>query len=248
MAVKRASGRAAVPPPANRAIESRSVSSAIGRTSSHEAGGHPSTVRMHESRDMIFSAAMAEFSERGFRGATIASIAQRAGVSRMTVYKHVEGKDQLLEKLSDYYSERLRLALQNAIDDSLPIWEVLMEVGRSFYEEGRYAESRAISRVLIIEAERMPNMATRGLALRETCLEPRASYFTRLSLAGIFATDNAQHAAQQFLNLTTNSIDYLFEGSDVQEGEREKYLAAAVKTFLYGVSFRREGVPSGLPG
>ena len=247
MAVKRASGRADVPPPADHAFESRSVRSTVRTTSSQNSRGHPSTVRMKESRDLIFSAAMAEFSERGFRGATIAGIAQRAGVSRMTVYKHVESKEQLLEKLSDYYSDRLCLALQNAIDDSLPCWEVLMKVGRSFYEDGRFADSRAISRVLIIEAERMPNIATRGLALRETSLEPLATYFTRLSLAGILATDNAQHAARQFLNLTTNSVDYLFGGSDVQEEERERYLAAAVKTFLYGVSFRREGALSGLP-
>lgn len=203
---------------------------------------------MTETREQIFAAAMAEFSERGFRGATIANIAQRAGVSRMTVYKHVENKEQLLKKLSDYYSNRLRSALGAVIDDARPCWEVLMAIGRSLYEDGRYADSRAIARVLVIEAEHLPHLATWGLALRETVLEPLADYLARLSLAGVLAVDNAQLAAQQFLNLTTNAVDYLFGGADVQESEREKYIVAAVKTFLYGVDFRRGSAPAGLAG
>ncbi len=191
---------------------------------------------------------MAEFSDRGFRGATIASIAQRAGVSRMTVYKHVESKEQLLDKLSDYYSGRLRSALADVIDDARPCWEVLMAIGRSLYEDGRYTDSRAIARVLVIEAEHLPHLAKRGLALRETVLEPLADYLARLSLAGVLAVDNAQRAAQQFLNLTTNSVDYLFGGADVQDGEREKYIAAAVKIFLYGVHVRRDTAPADLAG
>ena len=73
------------------------------------ASGRPSRARVQQIRELIFAAAMAEFSERGFRGATIASIAERSGVSRMTVYKHAESKEQLLEKLSEFSSERLRI-------------------------------------------------------------------------------------------------------------------------------------------
>ena len=94
------------------------------------ASGRPSRARVQQIRELIFAAAMAEFSERGFRGATIASIAERSGVSRMTVYKHAESKEQLLEKLSEFSSERLRMAIESAIDETLPCWEVLMATRR----------------------------------------------------------------------------------------------------------------------
>lgn len=227
------------------AVAKRAASEGANRESV-SAPVRPQAARITETREQIFAAGMAEFSERGFRGATIANIAQRASVSRMTVYKYVESKEQLLEMLSDYYSNRLRSSLGAVIDDARPCWEVLMAIGHSLYADGRYADSRAIARVLVIEAEQLPHLAMKGLALRETVLEPLADYLGRLSLAGKLAIDNPQFAAQQFLNLTTNSVDYLFGGKDVQEGEREKYIAAAVKTFLYGVNVRRDNGTNGL--
>jgi len=203
------------------------------------ASGRPSRARVQQIRELIFAAAMAEFSERGFRGATIASIAERSGVSRMTVYKHAESKEQLLEKLSEFSSERLRMAIESAIDETLPCWEVLMAVGRCLYMEGKYADSRVISRVLVIEAERLPDIVSRGLHLRERSLAPLTDYLGRLALQGTLRIDNPQHSSQQFLNLTTGSVDFLFGDSGMSEDEMQNYVAVAVKTFLYGVYLGR---------
>ena len=210
-----------------------------GGAVSANGGGRPTRERVEEIRDQIFAAAMAEFSERGFRGATIASIAERSGVSRVTVYKHAENKEQLLERLSDYSSERLRAALASAIDETRPCWEVLMSVGRCLYNEGQYSDSRAISRVLVTEADRLPGIVGRGIDLRKRALDPLTQYLARLSLQGVLMIDNPQHASQQFLNLTTGSVDYLFRNEALSDEERENYLAAAVKTFLYGVNLDR---------
>jgi AcrR family transcriptional regulator len=53
----------------------------------------------------ILMAAEEEFAERGFDGARIDDIAERAGVNKSHIYYHFEGKDQLLEDLAS-----LRLA------------------------------------------------------------------------------------------------------------------------------------------
>jgi len=48
------------------------------------------------SRDALIDAALAEFSERGYEAATVASIAARAGVTTGALYAHFGGKLELL--------------------------------------------------------------------------------------------------------------------------------------------------------
>ena len=201
--------------------------------------GRPSRARAKEIPSLILKAAMAEFSEKGFGAATIAGIASRAGVSRMTVYKHAESKEQLLEKLSQFTAERFRASVARAIDESLPCWEVLMAVGRCFYSYAQDDDSLAISRILVDEAAHLPHRANRGVHLRKVALQPLSAYLGRLAFEGVLMIDRPEFSAEQFLNLTTASVDFLFGDDQLTADEREHYLAAAVKTFLYGVALGR---------
>ena len=201
--------------------------------------GRPTRAQIKEIKESIFASAMVEFSERGFHGASIANIAARSGVSRMTVYKHFESKEQLLEKLSDHSSDRLLHRLAAAIDETQPCWSVLMDVGRCFYIDGQHFDSRAISRIMVMEADRFPEIGRRGIELRRKALKPLTDYLARQAFEGTITIEDPERAAIQFLNLTTSSIDFLFSAEMPSDEEREKYLAAAVKTFLYGVHIGR---------
>ena len=204
--------------------------------------GRPTRAQIEEIKEKIFTSAMVEFSERGFHGASIANIASRSGVSRVTVYKNFESKAQLLEKLSDHSSDRLRQRLCDAIDESRPCWSVLMDVGRCFYIDGQQFDSRAISRILVMEAGRLPQIVRRGIELRRKALEPLTSYLERMAFKGVLLLENPERGALQFLNLTTSSIDFLFINEIPSDEEREQYLAAAVNTFLYGVQLGRNSM------
>ena len=197
--------------------------------------GRPSREEGAEIRQRIFAEAMAEFVDRGFHGASIASIAARSGVSRITVYKHFESKEQLLRMLSDHYSDRLRNALEQAIDDQQPCWAVLMNVGRCFFREDQYDDSRAISRIMIMEADRLPEIASRGIELRRKVLDPLTNYLERMALQGKLTVEKPALTALHFLNIATSSVDFLFSSQKMSEEDREKYLTTAVKTFLYGI-------------
>jgi len=60
------------------------------------------TEQARRTRRQIVDAAGALFAEHGFSGATIDAIAERAGVSRKTVFTAVGGKVQLLKLAYDY--------------------------------------------------------------------------------------------------------------------------------------------------
>lgn len=69
-----------------------------------DKGLEPTTTRMaaDERRQQICKIAMRLFSERGFGGTTTKEIANAAGVSEATVFKHFSNKDELYTAILDY--------------------------------------------------------------------------------------------------------------------------------------------------
>ena len=71
-------------------------------------------VRGRKSRARIREAALSLFRERGFDGATLRSIAERAGMGASSIYRHVQSKEELLiDELSQMQEEawsRFRVA------------------------------------------------------------------------------------------------------------------------------------------
>src|SRR5579872_3681161 len=71
-------------------------------------------------RNAILDAAEAVFAERGFHGARIQDIAQRARIAVGTVYNHFEQKDDVLAALLELRSEELMAQLLPARGDPKP--------------------------------------------------------------------------------------------------------------------------------
>ncbi len=66
-------------------------------------------VRGRRSRERIRRAARELFRERGFDGATLRAIAERAGMGASSIYRHVRSKEELLiEELADLQEEAWR--------------------------------------------------------------------------------------------------------------------------------------------
>ena len=203
------------------------------------SAGRPTRARAAEIKDVILRAAMVEFTERGFHASSIASIAARAEVSRRTVYNQFQAKEQLLEVLAKHTCSRLRMLLTEVIESDEPICDTLYGVGMCFHNDAMGADSRAISRLLVMEGVRMPALARQGLSFRQYALEPLVNYLERQALEGVIAVEDHARAAQQFLHLTTSSVDYLFGDSEHTPEEQHQWVTAAVRTFLYGVHARR---------
>lgn len=68
----------------------------------------PKTRRGRATREKLLQAAEAEFGERGFADASIASITQRAGVALGTFYVYFESKEEIFRALVTYMGELTR--------------------------------------------------------------------------------------------------------------------------------------------
>ena len=78
----------------------------------------PKTRRGRKTREKLLHAAEAEFGERGFPEASIASITQRAGVALGTFYVYFESKEEVFRALVSYMGELTRQWIGERVAES----------------------------------------------------------------------------------------------------------------------------------
>jgi AcrR family transcriptional regulator len=78
----------------------------------------PKTRRGRATREKLLHAAEAEFGERGFAEASIASITQRAGVALGTFYVYFESKEEIFRALVSYMGELTRQWIVERVAES----------------------------------------------------------------------------------------------------------------------------------
>ena len=76
-------------------------------TREDESGGHRLSARAQARRDGILDAALAVITHKGFHRASIADVANRANVSRATVYQHFADKRDIFGALADRIARRI---------------------------------------------------------------------------------------------------------------------------------------------
>ena len=74
---------------------------------SREPATPPITARRQATRDRVLAAASEVFAERGFHGASVEDICERAGFTRGAFYSNFSSKDDLVLELSRRHSEAL---------------------------------------------------------------------------------------------------------------------------------------------
>jgi AcrR family transcriptional regulator len=63
--------------------------------------------RRQQTRDVLIAAATEVFGERGFEGASLEEIAERAGFTRGAIYKNFAGKDELFFEVTDRLNDQV---------------------------------------------------------------------------------------------------------------------------------------------
>ena len=115
----------------------------------------------------ILDAAVSEFQERGFAGASMDRIAARAKVSKRTVYNHFCGKEALFKAILEVMAAELSAALEIVYDPARPIRPQLLDLGRA---EGRLLTSEPfmrLARMAMAETLRDPVLAAEMSARME---------------------------------------------------------------------------------
>ncbi len=110
-------------------------------------------------RTAILEAALDEFSARGFAGARLDDVAQRAGVAKGTIYLHFKDKEALFQELVRTMLGPLIAGLEQLQASDLPIRTVLERFADLFVREIYGTRRRDVARLVITEGTRFPELA-----------------------------------------------------------------------------------------
>ncbi|WP_150495113.1 TetR/AcrR family transcriptional regulator [Roseibium aquae] len=153
-----------------------------------------------QKKKQIIEAAIAEFQEKGFAGASMDRISERASVSKRTVYNHFESKDVLFRDITQCLIDQLNAALEIPYDPDQPIADALIRLG---WAEGELLVNpcfMSLARMIMGETIRDPEMAA-DLEARMTKLSVFEQYMARAIDEGKLAGGDPDLMAQQFLGL-----------------------------------------------
>jgi len=186
-----------------------------------------------QKRKQIIEAAVAEFQEKGYAGASMDRISERAHVSKRTVYNHFESKDSLFRAINQYMADHVNSALDLPYDPDLPIRDALLRLGWAEGELMVDPRFMNLARMVIGENIRDPEMAA-DMNERMTKMTVFSEFIGRAAGEGKLKVPDTSVAAEQFLGLIKSRgfFPYIYSGGVPEREEVEKIIEESVDLFL----------------
>jgi TetR/AcrR family transcriptional regulator, mexJK operon transcriptional repressor len=173
---------------------------AVGVRRHAEEGGREAK-RQVLKRRAILRGAKAVFLSKGFAAANMDAVAAKAGVSKMTVYRHFNSKEALFAGVINQLCDAI-------VDTDLEqVFELAPQEALRAFAEKMIAivfarETVELHRIVIAESRRFPKLGRLFYATGpETCVAALASYFQRHRVDERLKIVEPRRSAEEFLEL-----------------------------------------------
>jgi TetR/AcrR family transcriptional regulator len=190
-------------------------------------------------RESILAAAFAEFAAKGFRGATIKSIAGAAGVqSPALLYWYFPSKDALFQAVLEAHAPILGAVAELAPLVDEPPEVVLGHLGGAYLTMAQGEQERRFFRLLLMEAIQRPEVAQLFLERGPVrVLGFLADYLTRQIALGRLRPHDVRASARAFFGMLIPQLllATAFSGYSPDGLTDEEHLNATIAIFLRGL-------------
>ncbi|MGQ9366369.1 TetR/AcrR family transcriptional regulator [Azospirillum sp. ST 5-10] len=187
-----------------------------------------------EKRCAILAAARDLFLAEGY-GVSMDRVAERAGVSKQTIYTHFAGKEPLFQAIVRSHCERITEPLAGTRDGRPPC-EVLAAMGLRLLELMSLTDYGRLLRTLAATAAQFPDTGRdfyeAGPLHSHGAL---AGYLAELDRRGVLRVPDPGLAAEQFFGMVNGHTQLralIGIGAPLTEEQRRHRVAAAVRVFL----------------
>ena len=110
-------------------------------------------------REAILTAALEEFSSRGFAATRLDDVAKRAGVAKGTIYLYFEDKESLFQELIRTMLTPLVGTIEAMGKIDMPMRELAGQIADVFVREVYMTRRKDVIRLMISEGPRFPKLA-----------------------------------------------------------------------------------------
>ncbi|SDI59104.1 DNA-binding transcriptional regulator, AcrR family [Ferrimonas sediminum] len=193
--------------------------------------------RKSKKRCQILEAATELFMQNGLETTSMDEVAERAGVSKQTVYSHFGNKDDLFVHCIESRCSSHQMTPEGFDLDADPA-EVLLDFAHRFSDMVLGPEARHIYCSCVRSAETHPELSELYYGAGPSRMqELMLGYLTQLNQRGILAIPNSLFAAQQLL-LMLQTMDKMRGELGLEKAmddqQRCEYLKQTVTLFLTG--------------
>lgn len=199
--------------------------------SSHKRG-RPKSAEKHQ---QILEASSRLFLECGFTNTSMDTVAQRAGVSKQTLYSHFDNKASLFRACIESKVREYGLDL-SAVNHDEKIAVTLAHIAGHLMDLFHDSDVRDMYRVLMAESHSQPELCRlfyeAGPLTTKTAL---ATYLTAQRTAGKIAVRDPFDAAELFISMIeTSFLTKVLLGIDMarSDAERASYINGRVEDFM----------------
>ena len=110
-------------------------------------------------RAAILSAALDEFSARGFAAARLDDVAKRAGVAKGTIYLHFRDKEQLFQELIRAELSPFADRVEAVLKFDVPLRQLGSLLVEAFMSQVYATRRKDVIRLILAEGQRFPKLA-----------------------------------------------------------------------------------------
>ncbi|MBM4763641.1 TetR/AcrR family transcriptional regulator [Bacillus sp. B15-48] len=190
-------------------------------------------INMEDTGDRILFAAINLIAEKGYKAVSTKEIAQEAGVSEMTLFRHFGTKRALLETAIDkfYYTVSMKEIFQNKIVDDLK--EDLLMISKAYHRMMK--KNLNIIRIAIKEGNRVEGLFEQinkhPRQLKELIIE----YFANMQEKGrMKSIENLEALAMAYLYMLYGEFisRNFVEGHQITSVKENEYMETAVLLFV----------------
>jgi AcrR family transcriptional regulator len=181
----------------------------------------------------IIQAAAELFVQHGYDGTSTEMIAEKAGVSRQTIYNQFESKEALFLAIGASLVSEVVAPLAETVEGAGDLHRTLLAFGRRTLTTLLCPRTIALYRLVVTEAPRFPDLARAVDEANFTAVENELAKY--LDGHCNLRIPDSKLAARQLLALIVQPIAFralLGVGADAGDAEIAHHIDAAVDTFL----------------
>ncbi|MBU1001535.1 MAG: TetR/AcrR family transcriptional regulator [Proteobacteria bacterium] len=189
----------------------------------------------NDKREAILAAAASEVLERGYQGSSMDRIAERAGVSKRTVYNHFGSKDDLFRTVVGEHWGQAQQAISMPYDGNVPLREQLLELGRREVELLLGEEFMGLTRAVLSECIRSPQWAGHLFADMKNVESGIQVWLRQAVKEARLNIPDVEFAAHQFMGLIKGFLFWpriIGWHPDSTREERDRVVVSTVDMFL----------------
>ena len=168
-------------------------------------------------REEILDAARRVFASRGFRGTTIADIADEAGIALGTIYLYFPSKEDLFVALNQRLAEIITSAIADGAPDVSLEEAVRRRIGNVFAACG---ENRDLVRLAVLNTDPGTRVADRMRDAEQDRSRPLVDFMAQSSAAGFIRHDDPAIMTRLIQGLVSIAVYQAYVVEDGREAQQ----------------------------